>query len=818
MDLKYDVSGLAQVQRRTNVSSITAPGTLQYTHAYTSRDLTGRLLTAEIKMEGHTAHAFTYAYDKLGRRMEINAPSWQHLVDTTAGYDAVGNLNKYDVIEWGGTATSTYENEYSDLYQLTRHQGTSSVGASLFDSQYSYDSIANRLSGPSAFDANYSSYIYNDLNELMAVQQAGKLGNTIQLPVKGFVQPNPLTASSIHSITVQLGSTTVNATSSGSDWTVNGGTIAVPTDGADHTITVTATAQDGRQTTKTVTVNIDTAASKAMVYDLNGNLLQQSVYLASGSVETTTYTYDALDRLRHVVPPSGGSVTYSYDAQHRRVSKEVESLTFNTSTRVYYLWSGMSEVGAFDASGNLLQFRTLGSGMGLDVGAAVGVELRANAASAWKTYIPIHNHRGDVVAMLNGNGSVAESYRYDAYGNVKIYDHTKLPTTNSKLGNPWTFSSKRYEDETRLFYFTRRYYDPSVGRFITTDPAGFSDGPNLYGYVGGNPANFVDPDGRLSKGVGNSIAKGVNRSGLGDLVQGAWGALPSPIRGIGWTLAGHGFEALYSPYRGLSNVREHFGDEGWGVLNPFRSIFAGYTLGDAVLDSLRVLGGLPISFGSGDFLDVQSPFSMSFDDGNLLVTYNGILNNSVGAGRMNSLSMKAMGVTDSTHVQNRTFLFGLGDLVVQILGNEFGLVDITAIRGAWAIRGAAQLGGDINVIAHSQGTMTFFRSMNLVDNVKVRSRINYQGFGPEKFISASSLGLGSASNSWNVRPNNGMFSGYDRIPLTNYLPVPAKLCGLPFLMPNYGDWNVQSSAFNSTVKGMQGNMHSFVYYASMIRR
>ena len=50
-----------------------------------------------------------------------------------------------------------------------------------------------------------------------------------------------------------------------------------------------------------------------------------------------------------------------------------------------------------------------------------------------------------------------------------------------------------------LYYMRARYYDPSVGRFISEDPLGFGGGDvNLYAYVQNNPVNEVDPDGLIS--------------------------------------------------------------------------------------------------------------------------------------------------------------------------------------------------------------------------------------------------------------------------------------------------------------------------------
>jgi RHS repeat-associated protein len=89
---------------------------------------------------------------------------------------------------------------------------------------------------------------------------------------------------------------------------------------------------------------------------------------------------------------------------------------------------------------------------------------------------------------------------------VQIF--SRLTLTNNLR---YDYTGKDFEQDTGLYYFGARYYDPEVGRFITADP--MKDGLNYYAYCNNNPLGMVDPDGRcpvfVITGIVGAVAGGV---------------------------------------------------------------------------------------------------------------------------------------------------------------------------------------------------------------------------------------------------------------------------------------------------------------------
>lgn len=67
----------------------------------------------------------------------------------------------------------------------------------------------------------------------------------------------------------------------------------------------------------------------------------------------------------------------------------------------------------------------------------------------------------------------------------------------SAIGVLYGFHGRPVDPETGFVYIRNRYYDPDLGRFISTDPEEYGDSPNLYQFALNNPVNFTDPTGKV---------------------------------------------------------------------------------------------------------------------------------------------------------------------------------------------------------------------------------------------------------------------------------------------------------------------------------
>ena len=95
---------------------------------------------------------------------------------------------------------------------------------------------------------------------------------------------------------------------------------------------------------------------------------------------------------------------------------------------------------------------------------------------------------GDVLSIYTSTSNKAADYTYDAWGEIQTKNES-----SSFENNPLRYYGQYYDCESNMTYLRARYYDSSIRRFITEDPA--KDGSNWYVYAYNNPIIFIDKTG-----------------------------------------------------------------------------------------------------------------------------------------------------------------------------------------------------------------------------------------------------------------------------------------------------------------------------------
>ncbi|MDD5081667.1 MAG: hypothetical protein PHC58_06735 [Candidatus Omnitrophica bacterium] len=225
-------------------------------------------------------------------------------------------------------------------------------------------------------------------------------------------------------------------------------------------------------------------------YDADGNLIEHS-----GSGGGSAYAYDFDNRLVSVKSLGMGTETkFEYDMFGRRVSKTAGAVetkyVYDARGQVVYETQQNTETNKITKTRYIY-------GPNLD-------EIVAMQRDG-KAYYYHHDRLGSVIGITSQEGEIVEQYEYTAFGKVTIKDADGNVLPKSQIGNPYYFTGRRLDVETGLYYYRNRYYSPLFGRFITRDPAGIINGPNLYAYCGNNPVNFVDPWGLCGKDVPRNV-------------------------------------------------------------------------------------------------------------------------------------------------------------------------------------------------------------------------------------------------------------------------------------------------------------------------
>lgn len=424
---------------------------------------------------------------------------WEY--DGTTTQDRIARITKKF---WGGIHTIEYGDDgevnpgpyftttysYNNLLQPKKITGTKTDQGDLLNLAYSYDYQGNVTKWKNGAITTY--YDYDGLDRL----------------VKEDNNENLLTPEAVYYYDCTGNRTGIDHTADG-DYN----------DPGDKKYFYT----DTDNKTRLTEIEDNTTSEWYFTYDKNGSIIQKDNSRGDDN-EYWFYTYDEKNRLVKVefTQTAGGDRTviggYAYDSDGLRIKKIEDGKT------TLYIYRGQSilfeetfTTGDQDELDNEAFYAGREYNVDLD-----GMQLARykgiynSTLGEWEYELELflldHLCSRQVVCDKTGviiNGS-ADDLRYEAFGKCE-----------SGFSDHASYTGKKPDNDTGLYYFNARYYDPVTGRFITPDPN--KDGVNWYVYCYNNPLRYKDQTGEIPIdtiadliGLGYNIYRGIKGE------EGAW--------------------------------------------------------------------------------------------------------------------------------------------------------------------------------------------------------------------------------------------------------------------------------------------------------
>ncbi|MGE3412174.1 MAG: RHS repeat-associated core domain-containing protein [Dehalococcoidia bacterium] len=427
---------------------------------------------------------------------------------TTTAFDA---LDRITSVTSPGSVTVGYTyDEVGDRTRIT-YPDTKTV-------DYTYDGN-HRMSTVTDWLTNQTAYTYDD---------AGKLEVTSY--------PNGVSATVTYDGADRLTAIDNDNGSTFSSFTYTLDDIGNRTQVVDNAGTTTLQYDDVYRLTQ---VTYPGPVTDTYTYDANGNRTSRNAL---------TYTYNDADELTSV-----NGVSYGYDDNGNQVSRDSDGFSFDHENRLTQsVVSGTTSSSVYDGTGVRRSHTVNGSTTTYvwDVNAGLPVVLQdgtrtyvygldlisATDGSGNQAYFS-YDAVGSVTDLTDGSGTVTDTYVYDVFGTITSHSG---PSTNY-----WLFTGEQIDQATgdTGYYFLRaRYYDPTLGRFISRDPLLFEQ---RYAYAGSNPLLLVDPSGMCVLGIPCPPAVEVIADKVVDTVVGVADAVGSAVDAVTGAVESDCAAALY---------------------------------------------------------------------------------------------------------------------------------------------------------------------------------------------------------------------------------------------------------------------------------
>jgi RHS repeat-associated protein len=414
-----------------------------------------------------------YGYDNAARLTHIAFPDATQ--DVFFGYDspqsAFGKGRLTSMTDPPGVTVYHYD----ALGRTTREEAT--ILGVTYVTQYGYDNVGNLVSMiypggrtvSTAFDARHlptgvtatvnaaqatvaDSFAYDNAAQLRSF----RMGNGL-VQRYGYDAAGRLTSIEVPTIT----GLTYGFDPAGQIVSIFDNVVPAVSPGTEKQVDYTYTANRLTSLTEdnvASTVTHDAAGNttfdgkRTFVYNQNQRLIEAW----EAGTKRQENVYDG--RGRRVIKRAGGVTTvFHYDQQNRLIAETDATGT----TKVDYLWLGGAP---------LAQVRKAGS-----------VE---------SAYYYTTDQLGTPKAMTDNTQQVVWRVETDPFGN-------EIGNSIKTVENNLRFPGQYYDQETGLHQNYFRDYDPTLGRYIESDPIGLAGGINTYSYAANNPINLVDPDGML---------------------------------------------------------------------------------------------------------------------------------------------------------------------------------------------------------------------------------------------------------------------------------------------------------------------------------